>query len=83
MQSRRLYFSASDPNCYITYKEARCIAWLFQLRTAQEIAEILGLSRRTVEGYIENAKIRLNCHSRAQLYDALRAFNFDPMLFLS
>ena len=33
-------------------------------RSAQSTAAILGLSRRTVEHYFENIKVKLNCRSK-------------------
>jgi DNA-binding CsgD family transcriptional regulator len=63
-------------------REKACIHWLLRGRTAQQIAWELGLSKRTVEHYIENAKGKLGCQSKTEFIDCLhiltRYFSFSP-----
>lgn len=55
----------------ISDKQAGWIIYYIEGKTAKEIAKLLGLSHRTVEGNIERLKIRLNCKSRSELVNCL------------
>lgn len=50
-------------------QENRCLELFKQGNSAQATAAILGLSRRTVENYFENIKIKLGCTSKWELLD--------------
>ena len=47
--------------------EEACVRDLCTGLTAKQIARHLNLSPRTVETYIERAKIKFNCHNRTEL----------------
>lgn len=49
-----------------TLREVECISFLFKGKTAPQIADILNLSPRTVEYYIENIKNKLDCTSKSE-----------------
>lgn len=55
----------------ISDKQVGWIIYYIEGKTAKEIAKILGLSYRTVEGNIERLKIRLNCKTKSELVDCL------------
>jgi DNA-binding CsgD family transcriptional regulator len=70
------YFFNEISELYLTPQEAQCINLLFQCRSSAQIGDVLGLSPRTVEHYINQVKIKLNCSTKAELYDALRSLGF-------
>lgn len=51
----------------VTYRQAQCLAKLTKGKTAKVIAQELGLSYRTVEGYITILKEKFDCCSRPEL----------------
>ena len=69
-----------DPaHYYLNYKynkkftvpksEMRCLIMLSQGRSAKETGQLLGISQRTVESNIANAKLRLDCNTKSNLLD--------------
>lgn len=64
----------------LSQREKECLKLTGSNKTAKEIALILKLSHRTVESYIENIKIKLDCSTKqdlqkmAQIFDELKLF---------
>jgi len=56
-------------NKILTNSQAECLKYISRGKTAKETAELLKISRRTVEEHIEKAKIRVGCYSTSQLID--------------
>jgi len=54
-------------NHYITKREAECIKWCIQGKTAGEIAAILNITERTVNAHLDNVKRKLNCYKQSIL----------------
>lgn len=52
---------------FLTNKQLACIINLMEGKTAKEIAKILGVSYRTVEGHITKLKIKFNCRTKNDL----------------
>lgn len=48
-------------------RELQCLQLLANGFTAKAIGDVLQLSRRTIETYIENAKAKLGCNNKAEL----------------
>lgn len=53
----------------LTPRECDCIALLIKGKTAAEIAKLLDISARTVESYLNNAKIKLQCDTKSTLIE--------------
>jgi DNA-binding CsgD family transcriptional regulator len=53
----------------LTPRQHECLFFLVRNKSAKEISEILDLSHRTVEDYLEEIKLKLNCISKSQLID--------------
>ncbi|MGH6910105.1 MAG: response regulator transcription factor [Phenylobacterium sp.] len=58
--------SRPPKNLSLSRRQAECLAWVEQGKSAPEIAIILGLSARTVEAYIERACEKLEVRTRIQ-----------------
>jgi DNA-binding CsgD family transcriptional regulator len=67
MHINRYYLGGQYEGTYLTAKEVKCIYWLIQGKSADEIATIEGNTRKTVEYHLENARKKLNCYKQAQL----------------
>ncbi len=57
-------------------REMDCIHFLLFGYSYKHIANKLDLSSRTVEGYIERIKVKLNCHNKQRLIDKLLEMGF-------
>ncbi len=54
-------------NLYLTKREFLCVTYMALGKTAEEIAIILSISKRTVETYIQNIKRKMNCFNQFRL----------------
>ncbi len=52
---------------YITPKEIECTKWLMHGKSAEEIATIIGISKRTVEIHFDNIRQKLGCYKTSQI----------------
>jgi DNA-binding CsgD family transcriptional regulator len=52
---------------HLSKRESECLHYLVQGKTAKQTAQILSISHRTVETYIENLKLKLKCKNKAEL----------------
>jgi DNA-binding response OmpR family regulator len=50
----------------LTEREVETLTWAARGKTSLEIAQILGLTKRTVDFHIDNARIKLNATTRMQ-----------------
>lgn len=65
----------------LSFREHECLFFLLRKCTAKEIANILKLSHRTVEDYIEELKLKFFCESKIELINKaknLGYFNIIP-----
>ncbi|OGT27053.1 MAG: hypothetical protein A3E54_02250 [Gammaproteobacteria bacterium RIFCSPHIGHO2_12_FULL_41_25] len=65
------YLGEDFPGIYLTKREAQCIFWLAQGLTIPEVGVKMDLSARTVEFYVKNMKLKLNCISKKELVDTV------------
>lgn len=61
------YFLCEHRNTYLTSREVECVKWYITGKSAEEIAIILNISKRTVETHLEKVKKKLNCYKQSQL----------------
>ena len=54
----------------LTDRQLDCLYYLVQGMTIRQIGEVMQLSARTVEHYLEAVKSKLQCKSRAELISA-------------
>ena len=52
---------------YLTVREYECVDYLIRGKTAEEIAIILNISRRTAETHVQNIKRKMNCYNQLRL----------------
>lgn len=80
------YYLDAHHNPYqLSPRELETLFLLLRGKTAKQIAEVLNLSKRTVESYIEQIKNKFGCHNKAEvLYLAMTQgyLNMIPQRFL-
>ena len=54
-------------NLYLTEREYECVNYLIRGKTAEEIAIILNISKRTAEAHVQNIKRKMNCYNQFRL----------------
>jgi len=73
-------FSVADALKFkFTQKEIECISHMLDGKSAKETAEIMGISRRTVEFHIENIKNKLGCSTKAEVIAKCICFKEDTL----
>lgn len=73
----------SHENTYkLSTQQLECLFWLAKGMTLKKIAFSMKLSHRTIESYIENIKLKLNCNSKTDLIEhALKIPEIQNRLF--
>lgn len=69
MANLPLPHETKEENIYLSKREIDILRLLVQNMTAKQIAERLHLSKRTVENYLVNIKIKTNCDSKFALIE--------------
>ena len=64
----------------LSKREIDCLAAIFKGLSAKKISDNLQLSKRTVESYIENLKIKMNCNNKADMIKAILNNNLENAL---
>ena len=59
--------TVSDEDIELTNREIQCLSWISQGKSTKEVAMILGVTAKTVEFHINNAKAKLGCYKASQL----------------
>lgn len=61
----------------LSTQQVRCLDLLLQGYTYRNISEQLGLSLRTVESYVNEIKIKMNCRKKSQVIQTAIEFGYD------
>lgn len=63
----RYYLSGKYSEVYLTEKEVKCVYWLLQGKSAEEIACIEGNTKKTVQYHFEQIRTKLDCYKQTQI----------------
>lgn len=79
---KRYYLLNESDNLYLTTKQAQCAALLTQGLTSKQIARVMGISHRTIEGYFLDIKNKIQDEknqtiNKEQLIKILRSSNLQ------
>ncbi len=55
----------------LSMQEIKCVCYLFEGKTATDIAELLNISKRTVEMHLNSIKTKLNCQKKSAIIGSL------------
>lgn len=72
----RYELGAKCNGIYFTRREAECMVELLKGKTLSNVAITLGISRRTVEFYLKNMKVKVGCRTKFELIDFVNASEF-------
>ena len=75
MGSRYRVYENED--IYLSQREAECVTYILYGRTIRAAAEQIGISSRTVEDYIVNARKKLNCNTKFELIEKIANSDFE------
>ena len=78
--NKRYYLGGSYPDVYFTQREVECAMYLLKHSTINEVADILSLSPRTIEFYVNRMKAKLECKKLRDLLIKIRESNFAKFL---
>lgn len=76
---RYIFGEKEHPKAKLSKREIDCVLHLLDNKTAEETAALMDISRRTVESYLENIKIKLNCTNKVELYRKLKKYHFHSL----
>lgn len=65
--SQNLTTSIPDNKFGLSNRELECLFYTLRGKTARQIADIMALSKRTVESYLETIKNKIGCANKADL----------------
>ncbi len=65
---------------YLTTNERRCLSWLHRGKSADIIANITGVSRKTIERHISAIKRKYDCYTLYQLGEKIAASGLTDLL---
>lgn len=65
---------------YLTINERICLAWLHQGKSAEMIANITGVSRKTIERHVSAIKRKYDCYTLYQLGEKISASGLTELL---
>jgi len=66
-QTNRFYINNGNENVYLSKRETECVRSCAAGKTAKEISIMLGITKKTVDTYMENIKFKLNCTKQSQV----------------
>ena len=61
----KIFVPSAD--CYLSKREYECLRWAALGKSQEQIAQILGITHRTVKAHFTNLRIKLNCLNQFQL----------------
>lgn len=70
------FLSGELYNTYFTSREAETMVHLIMGKTMRSIGQVMCLSPRTIEFYINNMKAKLHCRTKAELIAKVLASDF-------
>ncbi|PIZ04719.1 MAG: hypothetical protein COY58_02930 [Gammaproteobacteria bacterium CG_4_10_14_0_8_um_filter_38_16] len=70
-KKRTYYLGDRFPSVYLTRREAEAMFWIIQDYTFARAAHKMNLSPRTVEFYVKNLKLKLQCRTKKELVEKI------------
>lgn len=74
--NKKYYLGEKFPDAYLTRREAQIMLCFLHGMSTTKAARLFDLSRRTVEFYISNMKIKLNCQFKSDLINKIMDSDF-------
>ena len=80
LKRERYYLGDAFPGIYFTWREAQCMLLTLSGYTIAACAEALQLSPRTVEYYLKNMRVKLQCANKRSLVAFVKKTDFMGQL---
>lgn len=81
---RKIYPLGETCNdAHFSQREAECMIYMMEGKSAKRIARQLDLSPRTIEFYIENMRQKLNCHTKYDLVELVLKSDFKRNFYFA
>lgn len=74
--NKRYYINPTSPDLYLTQRELDCARQLLCGLTFRDVGKSLGISRRTVEFYVRNMRLKFECAHLKNLIVYLKTTGF-------
>ncbi len=79
-QATRIRKYLYDDKVKLSEREIDCLFHLINNKTAKETGDIMNISHRTVESYLENVKLKLSCNTKVELITKLKTDKYFSKL---
>lgn len=66
-----------------TKRQAQVLSAILKGQTTEEMAHLLNLSKRTIEGYIEKIKEKLDCNNKFKIIGKAFSMGFIELMFMN
>lgn len=76
IKKKTYIFAANNFDISFSAKECECLLYAVAGKTAKDIAHYTHSSPRTIEGHLENARLKLNCSYKSEMVDKLIDLDF-------
>jgi DNA-binding CsgD family transcriptional regulator len=80
IKKKRLLITETPKKCYLTERELNCIARMIRGESIKRISKFINLSPRTVETYLNNAKLKLGAKNKIEML--LKIIKLAPHLIM-
>ena len=64
----------------VTNRQLQCICLWLSGKTSEETANILELSKKTIDYHFDRVKLKFSCHNKQQLFEKIKYLNLIPLL---
>lgn len=75
----RFFLTGDLKDTYLSTREAECLAYLYDGLNPKDIAKELKISHRTIEGYIEQIKHKMDCKYKNELLKKAKESGFQAI----
>ena len=77
ISNKKKYYLGDDyPGVYFTEREAQCMVFFLKYYTNWRAADVLKLSKRTIDSYLTAMRKKLDCKSKAELLSKVHKSDF-------
>jgi len=81
-EKKRYYLGNDFDNAYFTLRELEVFKRILLGYSAKQSSEVINISPKTVEGYIENIKIKLQASSKGEIIATAIQFGLTQLMYL-
>lgn len=80
LTKKKFYLEPNDLDIYLSYREAECMTYFLKGYSNKEVAQIMQVSRRTIESYVLNMKYKFRSRSKVELIKKIMRTPFKEIV---